>query len=221
MNIKNFLKKEDINQKYASSFRRTTAAMIDIWIVLFLRVLIMQALVTLWLNSAIINFMKDFSDNFGTETIKNTPQHLEFVTHHRIFFYSLIFYGIIVLVGTFYHALLNSSSWQGTIGKRLMKILMVEESDQKISFKKALAHYFLSVLPFIFVLYLVSYKVLHNINFYQTVTASELNVFFGIVFVIWMQAHLFTKKKTTAYDIICKTTLIDGKTSAKFPWTKD
>jgi uncharacterized RDD family membrane protein YckC len=224
MSIKNFFKKTSEKNSeieiYASSFRRGTAAGIDIWLVLFLRVAIMQFLGAVWMNKAITNFMLEFIEHFGTETIKNTPTHIEFIIHHRIFFYALTFYAITILVGALYHALLNSSAWQGTVGKRLMKIAIVKEDDSKITFNRALAHYFLSVLPFAFIIYLMSYQLRHNLNFFQTVTSSEINVFLGISFIIWVQIHLFTKDKTTAYDMICKTVLINKRTSAKFPWSK-
>ena len=225
MNINNFFKKtSDKNSEteiYASSFRRGTAAAIDIWLVLFLRVAVMQFLGIVWMNKAITNFMLEFIEHFGTETIKNTPTHIDFIIHHRIFFYALIFYAIIIFVGALYHALLNFSAWQGTMGKRLMKIIIVKTDNSKITFFRALTHYFLSVLPFAFIMYLMTYQLRHNLTFFQTVTSSEINVFLGISFLIWVQIHLFTKDKTTAYDMICKTVLINKKTSAKFPWSKE
>jgi uncharacterized RDD family membrane protein YckC len=221
MNIKELLNKKPEEKKYASSFRRSTASMFDLWIVLFLRVIVMQVLGIVWLNAAITNFVQEFYERFGTEVVKNTPEHIDFIVHNRIFLYGIIFYSIVILVGTFYHAYFNSSSWQGTVGKRLMKIMIAKEDGSKISFKAGFAHYFLSVLPFVFIIYLLSYQLRNHLNFYQALTASELNVFLGIVFVIWVQIHLFTKKKTTAYDMICQTFLINGKAVAKFPWTKN
>lgn len=220
MNIRKFFEKNPDDKKYASSFRRSTAAAIDVWIVLFLRVIFMQILGQLWLHQAIVNFMTEFKDQFGTETIKNTPEHIDFIVNNRIFFYALIFYSSVILVGAIYHAYLNSSAWQGTIGKRVMKIAIVKEDNSKITFGKGLQHYFLSVLPFAFIIYLMSYQLQNNLTFYQTVTASEANVFFGIVFIFWVQIHLFTKQRTTAYDLVCKTILINKKTAAKWPWSK-
>lgn len=208
------------NEIYSGSFGRGTAAMIDMWLVLILRITVMQFLGIIWMNKAIISFMQEFQQYFGTETMKNTPAHIDFIIHHRIFYYSIIFYVIIILVGAIYHAYLNSSAWEGTVGKRLMKITMVKNDHSKVSFLRALSHYFLSVLPFAFIIYLISYQIRYNLSFFQTVTASELNVFFGILFVIWVQIHLFTKAKTTAYDMICKTILVNKKTAAKFPWSK-
>lgn len=220
MNIKEFLNPKPEDKKYATSFRRSTASMADLWVVLFLRVIVMQFLGIIWLNSAITNFVQEFTDHFGTDKVLNIPEHVDFIVRHRIFLYGILFYTIVILVGTLYHAYLNSSSWKATIGKRLMKIMIVKEEDSKISFKLGFAHYFLSVLPFAFIVYLVIFQVRGHMTFYQALTASEANVFFGIAFVIWVQIHLFTKKKTTAYDLICRTFLINGKTAAKFPWSK-
>ncbi len=223
MNIEKFFKKnsaEKKEEKYTSPYRRGSAAMIDIWLVLFLRVLVMQFLGMIWLNQAIVNFMQEFQNHFGTDTIKNTPEHINFIISNKIFYYALAFYAIVILVGAFYHAYLNSSSWRATLGKRLMKIMIVKEDESPISLNRGLAHYFLSVLPFAFILYLVSYQLKTGLTFFETVTASGTNLFLGIMFVAWIQVHLFTKKKTTAYDLICDTVLVNGKTGAKFPWSK-
>lgn len=221
MNIEKFFNKNPQDKKFAGSFRRGTAAAIDVWIVLFLRIFTMQFLGSIWINKAVTDFMLEFQTQFGTETIKNTRDHLDFIINNRIFYYGLIFYAIVIFVGAIYHAYLNSSGWQGTIGKRLMKIMIVKESGSKITFGTGMWHYFLSVLPFVFILYLISYQLRTNLTFFQTVTASETNVFLGIAFIIWVQIHLFTKKKSTAYDMICKTVLVNGKTEAKWPWSKN
>jgi uncharacterized RDD family membrane protein YckC len=221
MSIKEFLVNPYKENRYASSFKRATASMIDLWIVLFLRILTMEILGRIWLKGEIVNFVKEFYDRFGTETPKNTPEHIDFIINSRVFFYVIIFYLVIILIGALYHALLNSSNWNGTVGKRLMKIIIVKEYDElKISFLRGLLHYFLSILPFAFIIYLVIYQKINHLTFYQAITTSELNVFLGIIFVFWTQIHLFTKKKNTAYDMICETILINGKTESKLPWKK-
>lgn len=223
MNIEKFFGKKSenpIEEKYASSFRRSLAAGIDMWIVLFLRIIIAQFLAIIWINKEITDFLVEFQNTFGTETIKNTPEHIDFIIHHRAFFCGIIFYAIIILIGALYHALLNSSAWQGTIGKRLVKIVIVTAGEKEIGFWRAFSHYLLSVAPFIFIFYLLSYQARNHLNFFQALTASEANLFFGICFIFWIQIHLFTKRKTTAYDLICDTILINKKTAALFPWNK-
>jgi uncharacterized RDD family membrane protein YckC len=125
------------------------------------------------------------------------------------------------MVGALYHAYLNSSVWEATIGKRLMKIMITKENDMKITFKRGLLHYFLSLMPFVFLIYLVSYQIRNNLTFYQAITSSEINIFLGILFMMWLQIHIFTKKRTTAYDMICNTNVVKGKTSYKWPWSKN
>jgi len=180
----------------------------------------MNLLGKFWLEKKFITFRADFIAQFGTETPKNTTEHVNFVIHSEAFICTVIFALIVILVGAFYHAYFNSSAWQGTVGKRLMKIIIVKENEEKISFWRATSHYTLSILPFVFIAYLIGYKVSHQIPFFQTITASEFNIFLSIIFAGWIQIHLFTKKKTTAYDLICSTLLINGKTAAKFPWSK-
>jgi len=219
MNINQIFAKKEQESVYVSSFRRGSATMIDMLIVLFIRTFAMQFMAIMWINNQMAQFQYEFQQQFGTESMKNTPEHINYFLHHRIFIYALLFYGITLLVGAFYHAYFNSSKWQATVGKRVMKIIMINEANSdQISFKKAISHYFLSILPFIYILYLISYQVYHNLSFFHTLTATKINVFLGMTFVLWVQIHIFTKKKTTAYDMICKTNFINGKTSSKTPW---
>jgi uncharacterized RDD family membrane protein YckC len=206
---------------YASSFRRGFAAAIDMTIVLFLRAISAQILGMLYVTKALQDFLTEFRDKFGTEFAKNNQDHIAFIAHHKIFWITLSFYAAVVFIGALYYALLNSSAWEGTIGKRLMKIVIEKEDGSRLSFGTSLAHYFLSILPFAYIIYIIMYQLRNNLNFFQTVTASDLNVFFGILFLGWTQIHLITRKKVTAYDLICKTIAVNKKIiAAKFPWSK-
>ncbi|MBM3579753.1 MAG: RDD family protein [Alphaproteobacteria bacterium] len=204
---------------YASSLRRSTAAMLDVWIVLVLRMIVAQIVGMLWMNEQLHNFLLQFRTEFGTDEFKNTPEHLNFFIHHPLFYYMLIFYALIIMVGGAYHAYLNSSVWCGTVGKRIMKIVLIKENGVQISFGRGLLHYFLSVLPFAFLFYLVTYQLRYKLNLYQALTASDINIALSILFVLWAQIHLFTKKKVTVYDLICRTVTANGKTSTKWPWS--
>jgi uncharacterized RDD family membrane protein YckC len=220
MSIKKLFGKDSEDKKYVSSFRRSVAASIDVWIVLFLRIFFMQLMGSLWLNHELASFMQEFQNEFGTDTIKNTPNHINFIIHNKIFIYSIIFYMITIMVGAIYHAYFNSSSWQGTIGKRVMKTMIIKENGLKISFTRAILHYLLSVAPFAFLLYLMSYKLRYDLSIYEALTHSQLNIVLGVIFISWVQIQLFTRKKVTAYDLICNTIFINGKTNYKFPWSK-
>ena len=49
----------------------------------------------------------------------------------------------------------------------------------------------------------------NDLEIYQAITGSIENIIFGIIFMLWLQIHLFTKNKTTAYDLICNTIFIN------------
>jgi len=217
----NIFSKKNPDEKYVGAVRRGAAVSIDVWIVLMMRIMVMQILGKLWMEPQLIKFFTEFQQTFGTESIKDTPEHLNFLLHHSIFIQAIIFYFIVLMIGALYHAYLNSSAWQGTIGKRLMKIIMVKENGMPITFKRGLLHYFLSLLPFVFLLYLLSYQIRNELTFYQAIMSSQINILLGVLFVMWVQIHLFTKKRTTAYDLICNTLIINGKTSFKWPWSKN
>lgn len=222
MSIKDFTQNYKNNSDeivYAASIKRSFASGIDMLLVLLLRSIVIQIIGIAYLDRVWRGFFLEFYNKFGTQTVKKTPEHIYFVTHHQVFYITLLSIIIVIIVGAFYHAYLNSSSWQATVGKRVMKIIMVKEPyNSRLSFSLAFWHYFLSILPFVFIAYLINYQISHDLTFFQVITASNFNLFLGFVFIAWVQIHLFTKKKTTAYDLICKTVLMDGKTTAKFPW---
>lgn len=224
MSIKKFTKNSSPDSDqiiYSDSFRRSIASGIDMVVVLFARAVLVQLIGSMYLDRIWKNFFVEFYDKFGTETVKRTPEHIAFLVHHQIFYITLLSLVAVLLLGAFYHAYLNSSLWQATIGKRVMKIVIVKGSyNSKLSFNLAILHYFLSLVPFIFIFYLLNYQFNHNLSFFETITDSALNLFFGFLFIFWVQIHLFTRKKTTAYDLICNTFLINGKTDSKLPWKK-
>lgn len=54
--------------------------------------------------------------------------------------------GISILAGWLYFALTESSSWQATVGKRLLKLKVTDMYGQRISFGKATGRYFGQIL---------------------------------------------------------------------------
>lgn len=207
--------------EYVSSFKRSSAISIDMIIVMFFRIVVAQVLGALWINNTITQFIADFREHFGTEIIKNNPEHLEYIIAHSAFREMLFFYFIILIIGLVYHAYLNSSAWQGTIGKRLMNIRVVKADNHfKANFGTAVAHYILSILPIIYIIYILTSMVNNNLSLFHAITYTPFSVFLGFLSIIWIQIHSFTKRKTTMYDLICKVVFVHGKTEAKLPWSK-
>ena len=216
----NILKQETIQidkKLLVNSTRRSIASAIDTAIVLMIRIFFVETLGRMWIEPILLKFNNDFKEKFGTETPKRTPEHIEFMYQSDLFSHLLMLFFCVLMIGTIYHSYLNSSAWRATIGKRLMKIAIVKNNLMALSFKRALLHYFLSIIPFF---YIFSYQMKYNIELYQAITASFENILCGIVFMLWIQIHLFTKNKTTAYDLICNTVFINKVFDAKKPWSK-
>lgn len=51
-----------------------------------------------------------------------------------------------VLISFFYYTLLHSSKWQGTVGKKLLNIKVVDLNGDRIGFGKASGRYFATIL---------------------------------------------------------------------------
>lgn len=187
-------------------------------IVLILRVMTMQICASIWYNKQLIQFLTDFQESFGTETPKSTTAHVQYILGHPIITHTIILFSIIVFVGVVYYTYFNSSKWQATPGKRLMSLRIIRNDDKNVSFVLALTHYLLSITPYIYVLYIAFYKIHNEITFFEAITSARVNLFLGIFFVMWIQIHIFTKKKITFYDMLCKTSWIKEKTKSKYPW---
>lgn len=64
---------------------------------------------------------------------------------------SVFLYAAIAFVGQWlYEALLTSSTWQGTIGKRVLRLKVVDEAGNRISFGRATGRFFAKVLSSMF-----------------------------------------------------------------------
>ena len=212
----------DINEiEYVSSFKRGTALSIDMLIVMFFSVVVAQILGTLWINNVIEKFVIDFREHFGTEVISNNTEHLEFIVAHPAFKQMIVFYFLVIMVGLLYHSLLNASRWEATIGKRAMNIKIVKDDYSKINFGIALLHYILSILPVVYILCIFALMINNHLTLFHAITHSTLTMLLGFAAILWVQIHSFTKRKTTAYDLICKVVFIHGKTAAKLPWSKN
>lgn len=213
-------KKSDQVTIYASSLRRSGAVFVDIIITTFLRIVVAEIIGRLWFNNQILTFLREFKEKFGTETVGRDEVQIAFFISHPVFKSALLFYLIILLVGAFYHCLLNSSSWMATVGKRLMRIALVKETGRKITFLEAGAHYFLSLIPWIFIVYLASYQAYNNLTIYQAVANNGFNLLLGILVLLWVEIQLITKKKTTAQDMFCNMVMVNGVFGGKFPKIK-
>jgi uncharacterized RDD family membrane protein YckC len=64
---------------------------------------------------------------------------------------SVFLYAAVAFVGQWlYEALLTSSSWQGTIGKRVLRLKVVDEAGNRIGFGRATGRFFAKILSSMF-----------------------------------------------------------------------
>jgi hypothetical protein len=159
-----------------NSTKRSIASAIDTVIVLIARIFFVETFGRMWIEPFLKKFNIDFKEKFGTETPKRTPEHIEFMYQSDLFFHLIMLFFCVFMIGAIYHSYLNSSSWRGTIGKRIMGIAIVKNNLMPLSFKRALLHYFLSIIPFFYIFYIFSYQMKYNIELYQAITASFENI---------------------------------------------
>ena len=77
------------------TFKRGVASAIDSVIVLFARIFFIETIGRAWAEPSLIKFSQEFKDKFGTETPKNTPDHLDFIYNHEVFTKFMILFFLI------------------------------------------------------------------------------------------------------------------------------
>jgi uncharacterized RDD family membrane protein YckC len=194
--------------KYAGSFRRSLASAIDFFLANIIRIIVATILGRLWFNNKIITFQNQFKEKFGTNIIGRDAAQVEFFANHPIFNQTIIFFLIVFLSGAIYYVALNNSIWRATIGKKIMKIIIVKSDGGKLNILESICHYLLSLVPWLFVVYILIYQLMHGVNIYNAIVGDLFNLIFGLITLAWLQIHLITKKKTTAHDLICHTVMI-------------
>ena len=205
---------ENLSQvKFASIITRNIANIIDIFISFIIaKFIILQGFwMTFGFKSA-VKWQDDMVKQFSTNEIRS-EKHWQFLLHHQFFFSIVIMVLLFVIIGTLYHSLLNSSKWQGTIGKKIMKIKIVKSTDfTRISFKQAICHYFISLTPWFIGIYFLIYQIYYKIeNPMLLISESWFNLVLLTTIGFWLQYQIFSKSKAGFNDLICKTAIIKVK----------
>ena len=216
-NVKN---EDDVQRVYATSTKRSFAGLIDCFIVLFLRAFFLQVLYNIFFQELIYKFLNDFEANFGTREPKGTPEHVQFSMHHSIFIYAIILIFLTILIGAIYHAYFNSSSWQATIGKRIAKVITTDNNSEKVSFINGIYHYFLTLIPIIFIIIAFIYSQKNGLTIFEAFAKNHTLTILGLLVLIATHAGTFNKKKINFFDYLMKFEFHCGRTEQKMPWTK-
>ncbi|MCE3255649.1 MAG: hypothetical protein K0R25_1143 [Rickettsiaceae bacterium] len=199
--------------QYAGSFKRGFANSIDVLIANLIRVVAVMLLGNLWLGEQIRKFKEDFETKFESDFIGKDPERINFLVQHSVFKSILIFCLLVFASGAVYYILLNASKYRGTIGKKLMKIMIVKNDGEKLTIFESFWHYLLSLIPWIFVAYILAYQMVHSVSIYQAITENMFNLVLGVIALFWLQTNIITKKKATVPDMICKVMVVNKEAS--------
>jgi uncharacterized RDD family membrane protein YckC len=202
------MENKELEFQFAGSFRRGAAAAIDMFIANIIRMILFAIMGELWMKPQLVNFWAEFKAKFDSDIIGNDPEKIHFLIESPLFKNSLIFCFIVFASGALYYILLNQSKWRATFGKKLMKIIIINNDGEKLTFFQSLSHYLLSIIPWFFIFYIFSYQMMHGVNIYKAITENMFNLVFGLITLAWLQVHLITKRKTTAPDLLCQTIVV-------------
>lgn len=126
--------KWDTNNTIANPFKRLLAVLIDIVVIIPFIVIGINAV------DKIFNLpvTPEFNNGFTIKIDKWAKEHIWLL----IILYSLTK----LIIVYFYFTLLETSMWQGTIGKKLLKIKVTDMNGKRINFKRATIRFFSKIL---------------------------------------------------------------------------
>lgn len=203
----------------ASPIRRFAATTIDIFLVFLLRVVTAQILMASYLSARLQSLSQDYINFYGSEII-DSPEKAQFIITHAVFSDIIIFVIILLLVGSLYYALLNSSKFHATIGKRLMRVEVLNSDYSKISFFKAFALYFLVLSPVLFMTYIFYYTVENQIGLIHAMFDNIFNILITVIIVLLSGTYSAGFRKQPGFDIVAKVVLLNNRSADKLPWEK-
>jgi uncharacterized RDD family membrane protein YckC len=143
------------NARYAGLFRRIAASIVDSIVIAILLILILTGIILIF--------------EVQLET------HFSQSIHDFMYDFTSILTGITILLGNFiYYAIFESSKYQGTIGKIIMRIKIVTNQGEKISFATS----FFRLLLF----YLFAISPFYIINFFTIIFTKEKKALHDMIF---------------------------------------
>jgi uncharacterized RDD family membrane protein YckC len=202
---------------YVNPFLRGGAAAIDMFVTGFIRIVFAQILGYFWVEGQMIEFLRDFKEKFGVALSPSNLEHVQFIANHSITKVALIYLLLILLVGALYHAYFNSSTWSATVGKRVAGIVLVKNEGKSLTFSQSFWHYCLSIVPWIFMVYILLYQSKEKTSLQDALIGNNFNLVLGLITVAWIQIHIITKKKNTVQDMIIGCTMTSGRVGKGLP----
>ncbi len=113
---------------------------------------------------------------------------------------------LITLPVILYFAILQSSSWQATLGKRIMRLNVLDTNGARLSFPRALFRSILQFIP-----WELSHTLIWQLRFDPNISPLWLTLGFTLVWVIIaanLISILITPKHQTLYDLAARTIVI-------------
>lgn len=112
--------------------------------------------------------------------------------------------GIVILVLTLpivlYFALAESSRWQATVGKRLMKVAVVDTSEERANFKQTAIRAVVKVLPWEFFHTIYWHWEGWPVNPAPPTTLQIIAISIGWIVIGWFVVCLFIGSRRPPYD---------------------
>jgi len=208
--------------KPTSALKRFAAFCIDYAILILLSFVIAFLFVEIFVSS---HTVLDSAKSLLNKTITLVPGHNPSVFHtiaiKLSFYLTHIKSGIIIcgIVTFLYFIYFEQSKWQGTIGKKILKIKVTDTSNKRLSLFKASKRFLLFATPalfFYFIVFFIYPRCLNIIDLHFHLFRLKIDIpplcmtlFIGytICYLVWFAPIFFTNERKTIYDMLSKTRL--------------
>jgi uncharacterized RDD family membrane protein YckC len=201
-----------MNMKPASIFKRMLAYIVDVILIMILWRVAKLLVKPLHSASLVVqNYLRQVIKCFleqdhssASEIITSLPSYIES---------SLIILSIPSFLYLAYFVFFEQSKWQGTIGKRLLKLKVVDITNKRISALKALKRHLIYMGPNLITLMslVLVYITWSKIHMLTIVALMVFSLTCSVIGWFLLIPIFFTKNKVTAYDMMSKTKIVSQR----------
>ena len=195
--------------KYASPLKRSIAFNIDVMITIFIRVISFQILAFFTISEEVNLLREEIQGAIDSGILNENDQQSFFnFVYNSQYFQEIMKYIptillIIFIIGGIYYPIMETSKKCSTIGKRIMKIVVIDKNGKKLTFIQSLFRYLINFIPLIMLFYIVSKISVKSFDLFT--------ILICFVTFFWYHISSFNKEKSTLTDMLSNSIAIEGK----------
>lgn len=196
-----------------SFFKRAVAVYLDVIFTTLLRSFFFHYIAKIWLLRPFNDFVYQLQTIYGPENEKifYFSSYWPILNKHELFYYIIFIALIFLIIGALYYAILYSSSWQASFGKRIMNIIIVKTDGTRLTFTRGLVRYCVSIIPWLVALGILLFALEANQGLGSFLNENRIILLPILMVIIWFESFFFNKNRRVIHDFVCDSVVKKGK----------